>query len=79
MGRKWEKFLSRHTDKKEILKEIIQDIQKNNLNNYSIIPLKGYTDIYRIRKGKVRIIFEKGKENKILAIDTRGHIYRGIK
>ncbi|HDL16158.1 MAG TPA: hypothetical protein ENH28_08430 [Euryarchaeota archaeon] len=40
--------------------------------------MKGETNIYRIRTGKYRILFEVNKSNKfivILKIDKRGRVY----
>jgi len=49
MVKKWEKFISKNAYK-NILENIIEDILNNNLDNYSIIPVKWYSEYFRIRK-----------------------------
>ena len=79
MVAKWEKFINKHPLRKD-LEDIITDIRDNNLDSYYIKPVKGYDQYFRIRKGKIRIIFQKSEtDNLIIAIDTRWHIYRGLK
>lgn len=54
---------------------------KNEINNVDLKKLNGYSDDrYRIRVGKVRIIFIY-KEEKIIIVDIidigyRGHVYK---
>jgi len=80
MVKSWEKYINK-SPHKQILNSIIKDILDNNLEKYYIKPLSGYTDLYRIRKGNIRIIFQKKNqsENLIVAVDTRGQIYRWLK
>ncbi|MDD2870490.1 MAG: hypothetical protein PHS49_00740 [Candidatus Gracilibacteria bacterium] len=79
MVQKWEKFISKNPYK-NIINEIIIDILNNKLDDYYIKKLTGYDNYFRIRKGNIRIVFQKSnQENKIVAVDTRGNIYRGLK
>ncbi|MDD2565658.1 MAG: hypothetical protein PHZ26_02135 [Candidatus Gracilibacteria bacterium] len=78
MTKTWEKFINKNSFKSE-LKKIISDIEINNLQDYQIAKLSGYENYYRIRKGKIRIIFIKNVSgNEIKAVDTRGDIYKGM-
>jgi mRNA-degrading endonuclease RelE of RelBE toxin-antitoxin system len=70
---KIDKFLSK-IDKKTrfILEEIILLIMDNNLSMLDLKKLKGSNSIYRVRVGKIRIIFEHTKiANKITSISYR--------
>jgi len=59
------------------VKQILQQILRGDTDGLDVKKLKGRTDIYRVRKGQVRIIFHR-KEEKItvLAIEKRNdHTY----
>lgn len=52
------------------IKAILQNIQNGELLNLDIKKLKGRTDVYRARKGSIRVIFYKTKQTtKILAVE----------
>ncbi|MES2087795.1 MAG: hypothetical protein V4467_02250 [Patescibacteria group bacterium] len=54
------------------VKEILQKIQKGNTTSLDIKKLKGRTDIFRVRKGTVRIIYQKTESGIfILALERR--------
>lgn len=61
------------------IKKLAQRIKGENMN-IDIRKLKGeWSGYYRIRKGKLRIIFTIEKENKIIfieRIDYRGEVYK---
>lgn len=79
MVQKWEKFISKNPYK-NIINEIIIDILNNKLDDYYIKKLTWYDNYFRIRKWNIRIVFQKSnQENKIVAVDTRGNIYRWLK
>ena len=78
MVKSWEKYINKSPLKKE-LNEIIKDISDNNLWEYYIKKLVWYDSLFRIRVGKIRIVFEKRTDwNYIVAVDTRWQIYRGL-
>ena len=54
------------------LKDILTNINRGNFSGLDLKKLKGRKDIFRVRKGKMRIIFFN-KENsiKILSIERR--------
>lgn len=57
---------------KEIFKQLLADIRRGSTALYDIKKLKGRDDIFRIRKGDMRIIFRKTKTSiKILALERR--------
>ena len=60
------------TEKKTI-KKILSDISIGKIGSYDTKKLKGRDDIYRIRKGKIRVIFiiEKNGTKKLLTIERR--------
>ena len=59
-------------EERETIESLIKSIVSLHWENLDIKKLKGYRDIFRIRKGNIRIIFSKEKENmRILTIDRR--------
>ena len=50
------------------LAEILQLIEANNLVGLDVKRLKGHRDIYRVRKGKIRVIFSKDKQGAIFIL-----------
>lgn len=70
---KIQKALNRLSDKeKRILKQILHRLDTNELLGLDIQKLKGQTDIYRLRKGDLRIIYLQTKSSfEILAIERR--------
>jgi mRNA-degrading endonuclease RelE of RelBE toxin-antitoxin system len=58
---------------REIIKDILLGIRGNSLAGFDLKKLKGAEDIFRIRKGKIRIIFKKNSDGEIsiLAIERR--------
>lgn len=67
------KALQKLTPKeKKLFKEILIQIKAGNIFLFDIKKLKGRDDIYRVRKGDMRIIFRKIKGSiKILALERR--------
>jgi len=55
------------------IKKLITQIQAGFFKNLDIKKLKGRDDIYRVRKGKLRIIYRIDKDGQtfILAIERR--------
>ncbi len=53
-------------------KKILLDIQNNRFGEYDVKRLVGKSDIFRIRKGRYRIIFHaKGDQISILTLEKR--------
>ncbi len=79
MVKSWKKYIDKSPLKSELIK-IIKDISENNIWGYYVRKLSWYTDLFRIRTWKIRIIFQKKSDwNYIVAVDTRWQIYRKIK
>ena len=58
---------------KEMFKRLLSDIRAGALSGYDLKKLKGRDDIYRIRKGGIRVIFCKTNNSfKILSLERRG-------
>ena len=77
MTKAFEKYFRRlsKSDRDRILKVIIQ-IRDLELKGLDIKKMKGVSDVYRVRIGKFRIVFQKTEHGgEILGIDTRGDIY----
>ncbi len=70
---KIKKALSKLTGKeKKMVKEILQEIEKGNFANLDIKKLKARQDVFRVRKGNIRIIYRKIKNRFfILTIERR--------
>lgn len=75
---KIQKFLLRLTKKERVvLSKILLDIRKLNIDNYDVKPLKVYKDLFRLRKGSIRIIFAKGDSiGIVINIGYRKDIYK---
>ncbi len=70
---KIDKALSKLTFKeKERIKNVIKALQLGRFNNLDIKKLKGLQDIFRVRKGGIRIVYQlSGRRIIILKIDKR--------
>lgn len=68
-----EKLLAKITEKEKISLVLISEKVKNkDFTGLDIKKLSGYDDIFRIRKGKFRIIFQITKnDTKIISVDKR--------
>jgi len=57
---KLQKFLLKLTKKeRSTVLKILADILSLRLSNYDIKPLEGFKGYFRLRKGKIRIIYTK--------------------
>lgn len=58
---------------KKLIKAVLEDLLVGNYRRYDLKKLKGREDIYRVRKGKIRIIYRllENKEIHLLAIEKR--------
>lgn len=70
---KLEKQLSKLTDKeRERIKAVLSQLKSGNYKGLDIKKLKGREDIFRARRGDLRIIYAlRGKEIYILAVERR--------
>jgi len=61
---------------KKNIKQLLFDLKNSKLKDYDIKKLKGHDDIYRIRKGKIRIIYKTNNNGEIhlLTIERRSDI-----
>lgn len=71
MTDKIQKALNKFSNQEnEIVKNLLLKIKNKQLLNTDIKKLKGYNDIYRVRKGKIRIIYKiNNDEIYLLAIE----------
>jgi mRNA-degrading endonuclease RelE of RelBE toxin-antitoxin system len=60
-------------EERQIIKSIILKIKKSSLSGLDLKKLKNRDDIFRVRKGKLRIIFRRRADGHyfILAIERR--------
>ena len=67
------KLLSRfNREEREIIELLIEKIISRNWDGLDIKKLKGHQDIFRLRKGKIRIIFTKiDKDIRVINIERR--------
>jgi mRNA-degrading endonuclease RelE of RelBE toxin-antitoxin system len=64
---KIDKFLAKIDQKTRLLLEqIIFRILKNEIDNLDVKKLRGKKDMYRVRIGNIRILFEKHKGKNFL-------------
>ena len=67
-----EKFLAKTSEKdRAVLREIIEKIILNKLDGFQIKKLHGSENIYRVRKGKFRIVYKQNKLNNIIILVDR--------
>jgi len=71
---KIKKALNRLSSKeRRRLKEILLQIDAGDFQGLNLKKLKGRNDVFRVRKGNIRIIFRKKDDSiKILSIERRG-------
>lgn len=75
------KLLSKFSrEERKIIEPLIEAIISLNWRHLNIKKLKGYQDIFRVKKGNLRIIFTKSKKNIfILSIERRREkTYKGL-
>lgn len=69
-----QKILNNLNEKeKKQIKIILNGLKSGNFEHFDVKKLKGRDDIYRVRKGKIRIIYrvDGKKEILLLAIERR--------
>ena len=73
MPDKIEKALRRLSPKERVkLKEVLVAIKTGKLDGLDIVKLKGQRDIYRVRKGDMRVIFLRTESAiTILSVERR--------
>lgn len=73
MTDKISKELAKLTAKeRQLIREILLQLKTNNLLGLQISKLKGHNDIFRVRKGRLRIIYKQSDDTiSILAIERR--------
>ncbi|MEO7364428.1 MAG: hypothetical protein ABIV43_02875 [Candidatus Saccharimonadales bacterium] len=59
-------------DERSMTLEIIRQLMSGDLSGLQIKKLSGHSDIYRVRKGRIRIIFRQTVNGTmIIAVDKR--------
>jgi mRNA-degrading endonuclease RelE of RelBE toxin-antitoxin system len=75
------KFLKKlnKTERSKLL-NLINLILSNKITSLKPKKLKGFKDLYRIREGKIRIVFKKNKDSKntIINLDYRKNSYKSL-
>ena len=57
---------------KTIVAEILNQLKTDDTTGLQITKLQGHADIFRVRKGRLRIIYQiKSRQIKILVIERR--------
>lgn len=77
---KIQKFLLKLSKKERaVLTKVFLDIRSMQIATYDVKPLEGHKGIFRLRKGKMRIIFAKTAAHGV-AIDIayRKDIYKSL-
>lgn len=77
---KIEKFLNK-LNKEERIKvlNLMKKILDKDLQELDIKKLKGFINLYRARKNKIRIVFQAEKDrNIIINIDYRNKVYNNL-
>lgn len=73
MADKIKKLLAKLSSKeREIVKLLILRVKLNDIEGLDIKQLKGHSDLFRVRKGRLRIVYRKSvKKFIILRIDRK--------
>lgn len=73
MTDKISKELAKFSSKeRQLVRAILLQLKQNNLQGLHVTKLKGHPDIFRVRKGRLRIIYQQNADSiKILAIERR--------
>lgn len=73
MADKIEKFVAKLSMKDtEIYRDIVKAILSHDLELYDVKKLSGHSNIYRVRKGRIRVIFQKNlKDVEIIDVGNR--------
>lgn len=73
MSDKIAKELAKYTPaEKRIIAELLSRIYSGALYGLDVKKLKNFSDVYRVRKGRLRILYRKqGSSHTLLAIDRR--------
>lgn len=62
-----------------ILLKAIEDIETGELGTYRPLKLSGFKDLYRVRKGRFRIVYRKTPDgNLIESVDCRDKVYKRL-
>lgn len=76
------KFLNRLSLKQRaVILGLFEKIKNLDLKKMDIKEVRGYKNMYRARKGDIRILFYKDKANKkgiIVGIDYRKDVYKDL-
>lgn len=77
---KFKKFLNKiNRSEKALLLKILADLRVLNLADYDVKAMSGYKGLFRLKKGKVRIIFLKNAGRGVLIeIGMRGDVYKKL-
>ena len=70
---KAEKFVRRLTQKERlVVGEIVEKVQKGDTSEFDIKKLKGQSGLFRVRRGSIRVVFQKKEDSTvIISIDRR--------
>ena len=72
MTDKISKELAKFTDKeRQLVKSILLQLRSGELAGLQIVKLRGHDDIFRVKKGRIRIIYQQSKSIKVLVIERR--------
>ena len=73
-----EKFIRKLNKKLALsLLVVLGDIKALDIQKYDVEKMKGFSDLYRIRIGKIRIIFKKSNNVGVpVYIEYRGRVYK---
>ncbi|MDR0887312.1 MAG: hypothetical protein LBM97_01330 [Candidatus Nomurabacteria bacterium] len=71
------KFLAKLSQKQRLLIEnLLLRIRDNDLAGLDVKKMAGFDDVFRVRKGEIRIVFWKSDDFiRILAVEFRGNVY----
>ena len=69
------KFVTKLTPvQRDLIEALLLKVKSGDLTGLDVKKLVGGGGLYRVRKGKIRIVFDD--RNRIIDIDFRGNIYQ---
>ncbi|MEX2145270.1 MAG: hypothetical protein WD712_02780 [Candidatus Spechtbacterales bacterium] len=80
MGKLERELKKLSVQERKLAKSILKQISRGSYKNLDIRKLKGYSDIFRVRKGKLRVIYRlRGDDVFALSIERRSdRTYKNI-
>jgi mRNA-degrading endonuclease RelE of RelBE toxin-antitoxin system len=74
------KFLQKLSlSERKLWLKILSDVMAQKFGGYDIKPLKGYAGVFRLRKGRIRLVYGIFENNVVVFnLDYRSNVYQDL-